>query len=104
MWYDEKEQENLVKGHNDELLSMHFYKFRAFGILQPNKQHVLLKVLTQNKVFYSQKGNYVQITQPSSKKNRSGVTTLLNPQRSLTVTYLFQRKVTFYPCGKLHCL
>ena len=32
----------------------------------------------------------------ASKKNRYGVTTLLNPQRSLAITDLFLRKVTLF--------
>ena len=44
----------------------------------------------------------VEATKEKSKKNRYGVTTLLNLQKSLAITDLFVSKVTFSSCGKLY--
>ena len=46
----------------------------------------------------------VDATKEKEKKNRYGVTTLFNPQKSLAMTGLFVRKVIFYYCGKLYCV
>ena len=52
MKYNKKGQESPAKGYKYEFLSPKFTKFRIFGMLHPPKGHVVLKVLTKNKVFY----------------------------------------------------
>ena len=54
MQYNEKGQESPVKGHNFEFLPRVF-KFRALRMLHLLKQDVVLKVLTENKVFHISK-------------------------------------------------
>ena len=46
-----KGQESPVKGHNCEFLPLIFFKFRAFRMLHPPKQHVALEFLVEKKVF-----------------------------------------------------
>ena len=43
-------------------------------------------------------------TKKKKNRNRYGVTTLLNAQKTLAKTYLLVRKVTFCSCDKLYCV
>ena len=73
--------ESPMKGHNYNLLPQIFSKFSAFGMRQPlpnpprpAEQHVVLKVLTENKVFYfSKRALCADITPNFSKFSAFGM-------------------------------
>ena len=55
MRYNPKRAKKSSKRAQLWIFTTHFFKFRAFIMLQPPKQHVFLEFLVENKVFYSTK-------------------------------------------------
>ena len=55
MLYNQKGQENPVKGHTCGFSPPHFSEFRAFRTLHPPKRHMFLKFLVEKKRFHFSK-------------------------------------------------
>ena len=65
-----------------------FSKFAVFGMLDPPKQLVVLKVLAKNKVFYFQKRHCVWVPHSTISQNKSQVYDLDKPFLKIIQSYL----------------
>ena len=65
--YQKKGKKSLLKGHSRVFLPLIFSEFCDFEVLPSPEQHVILKVYTVDKVFYSSKMTLCEGTAPNKR-------------------------------------